>query len=253
MRTIPIVLSGGVVSQLAVSGRYFRLMTTTSAVDVDLMNRGRVVYEAVNVQAGFWAVPDGGYDGVRITSAAGQTIQVAVSNGNGGYDRATGDVNILPGSSIESITNPVKIQFHNGENFSYGTQNSSGGSANTYLLTQDGGYAYGANFATLTAQAANTPGTIFTPAANVNGAILWSLSQDVSSATAFHTSIIAKSGAAPANPADGDVLLITGGAAGAVTTLNLIRSVRIAAGKGLYCISNQAEGQRGTQACYSLL
>lgn len=101
MRTIPVELTAGVTARLEVVGRYFRLMSTVGPVAVDMMNRGRVVYEASNVQAGFWAIPEGGFDAIQITSATTQNVQIAVTNGNGGYDRSAGDVSILPGGSID--------------------------------------------------------------------------------------------------------------------------------------------------------
>jgi hypothetical protein len=93
MRTIPRVLAAGVVDRFEASGRYFRLMQTSSAVDVEFFKTGRSVYTASGVEAGFYALPDGGFDALQITSALSQTIKIALSDGTGGYDRSQGDVN----------------------------------------------------------------------------------------------------------------------------------------------------------------
>lgn len=111
MRTQPVVLAAGIVSEIALAARYFRLMATTGPVDVSLMQKGRVVYEAINVEAGFWAIPDGGFDGARITSATSQTIQIASTLGNGGYDRSAGSV---------QITNAVALAPADARWFKYG-------------------------------------------------------------------------------------------------------------------------------------
>ena len=106
MRTIPIVLAAGVVAEYAVSARYFRLMSTVGPVDVDLMQRGAVVYEATSVEAGFYAIPDGGFNSIRIRSAAAQVVQFAVSNGDGGYDRTVGSVSVVPREGGDLLYGP---------------------------------------------------------------------------------------------------------------------------------------------------
>lgn len=246
MRTIPRVLAAGVVDTYPVYGRYFRLMTTVGAVNVDLLRAGAVVYEAVNVQAGFYAIPEGGFDAIRILSGTLQTIQIAVTNGNGGYDRSTGDVNILPGSQVRNLDS-------NGNTMdSVGTFAAMTADMR-YLLTQDGGFSYGVAYASQTNLPAALAVNIFTGAANVNGAIVWSAGIITGAAGSNIVTMLAKA-TAPTGMVDGDVIA-QGLSLGANFGIGpvLPRPVRIAAGKGLWVISSVAETGSNRYATYSLL
>ena len=91
------------------TGRYIRLMESVGPVNLRVIQMGRVVYEAQAVEAGFYAMPDGGFDAVEIMTLAGpQLVKVAISDGNGGYDRYTGTVNLATATAI-SNTGPVPI------------------------------------------------------------------------------------------------------------------------------------------------
>ena len=87
--------------------------------------------------------------------------------------------------------------------------------------------------------AAATPLTIFTPAANVNGAIIWTAeSSDVSGSNNLQ-SFIAKN-APPANVYDGEIIALGKAgpfAANVGVTVELAQPQRIAAGLGFYFIS----------------
>lgn len=80
---------------------YFRLMESVEAVNIRFFNQGRAVYEATNIEAGFYAEPSGGFDAVEIETITNpQLVKIARSDGTGGYDRYTGTVNLAMATSI---------------------------------------------------------------------------------------------------------------------------------------------------------
>lgn len=97
---------------------------------------------------------------------------------------------------------------------------------------------------------ANTPMTIFTPAANANGAIVQSVVGFVNGASTV--SVIAKAGAAPTDPYQG-MLIATKMTAGATVDLTMPQKVRIPAGWGLYYIASAANENGNKGVSYTLL
>jgi hypothetical protein len=105
-----------------------------------------------------------------------------------------------------------------------------------------------------------TPLTIFTPAANTNGAIIWSaqLTDEPGAATQILETFIAKT-SAPTTVGDGEIILQSQHAAmvsgGRCFAASLAQPQRIAAGKGLYFISSVASlAGAGLRSCrYTLL
>lgn len=82
-------------------GRYFRLLDSVEPVHIRVMRQGRVIYTAQNIEAGFYTLPDGGFDEVEIIATNNpQRVKVALSDGTGGYDRYTGTVNMALATSI---------------------------------------------------------------------------------------------------------------------------------------------------------
>lgn len=118
----------------------------------------------------------------------------------------------------------------------------------------ESGIDYGASFKSSTLLAANTPETIFTPAANVNGAIVWTASAFSLSGGVTHAAFVAKN-SAPATTIDGDVL------SEHVAFVNtnhyackISRAIKIGPGKGLYYIPGYAETTTAIRmALYTLL
>jgi hypothetical protein len=113
------------------------------------------------------------------------------------------------------------------------------------VATLEDGYTYGGSFKSNTSLAANGVETIFTPAANVNGAILQSCRYSGQVASGYGIALIAKT-SAPANVLDGDVIAsndINVFASGSQIQVNmkLERPVSIPAGKGLYLITAAAD------------
>lgn len=87
--------------KLQIPGRYFRLLESIGKVRVRILKNGRVASEAENVEAGYWDMPDGGFDGVEIVSAAGpQLVKIGISDGTSGYDRYSGTVNLALATSV---------------------------------------------------------------------------------------------------------------------------------------------------------
>lgn len=115
---------------------------------------------------------------------------------------------------------------------------------NSLLTVAETGTLYGASYKSTTLMAANTPDTVFAPASNVNGAIVWNAQFITQNATTYGAGYLAKT-AAPASITDGDLILSTEHAAliGAnqACGATLPRPVKIAAGKGLYFLSTSAE------------
>lgn len=116
------------------------------------------------------------------------------------------------------------------------------------------GAAYGAAYKSTTAMAANTPDTVFAPASNVNGAIVWSACAIPGGVAAVLGAFVAKT-SAPANVLDGDVIHIAGSNGATYgQAAPMANPVFIAAGKGLYWIPNTAEsGTQLRQVLYTLL
>jgi hypothetical protein len=127
------------------------------------------------------------------------------------------------------------------------------------VSAQEYGITYGASYKSTTSMAANTPDTIFTPAANVSGAVLWRGSISTTAVSPYAGSIIAKA-SAPTTIIDGDVLASTESWVNSATqnafSFRFERPIRIAAGKGLYWIVNSAESASNIlqrAALYTLL
>lgn len=100
MRTISNTFSGAGSWQNAIPGRYFRLLGSSTPVDVNLYQRGVVVYQAEQVDVGFYTIPEGGFDRFEVVSAGAQTVKVAISNGQGGYDATNITSTVMLASTI---------------------------------------------------------------------------------------------------------------------------------------------------------
>lgn len=107
------------------------------------------------------------------------------------------------------------------------------------------------SFASLTTFVANTPLTIFTPAANVNGAIVWMA--EAGDSTAGTISFLAKA-SPPTTIIDGDVIAAGMDIATNRPVAKLVNPQRIAPGLGLYVISSTAGAVGSIKAArYTLL
>jgi hypothetical protein len=111
---------------------------------------------------------------------------------------------------------------------------------------------YNGSYANNGVFAANTAIQVVAPATNTNGLIVLTADLVAIGGAASLSSLIAKAGA-PANVADGDVLVIAHNLATNPQAGKLNRAVKVAAGKGLYFIANGASTNSLMSALYKLL
>lgn len=101
MRTFSETFAAGEAKKLNLVGSYFRLLTTSGAVDVKFLRQNMSVGDSASqVEAGYYAIPEGGFDAVELTSATAQTVKFAVTRGRGGYDRVIGDVTTILATTV---------------------------------------------------------------------------------------------------------------------------------------------------------
>lgn len=88
--TVQESLAAEVAKHIGLTGRYFRLLETSSPVSVVLTQNNMKVDELLEVEAGAWhEVPEGAEDFNKIilTSALAQDVKFVVTDGKSGYDR----------------------------------------------------------------------------------------------------------------------------------------------------------------------
>lgn len=230
MRSYQQTFGAGESKDFQIDAKFFFLFEALNAVTIQFWKGGaRSDDLALDVLAGFKVRPLKGFDRITITSSAAQTIKFFIATGEGDYDRLLGSIQLIGDVALNAAT---------------------------LAAMQNLGAVYGASYKSATAMAANTPDTVFTPAANTNGAIVHvaHFSQEV--ATGLNCSYVAKA-SAPANPLDGDVILspnavsLVAGSRG--NGGQLVRPIKIAAGKGLYFISAAAELIASRHVLYTLL
>ena len=77
-------------------GEQFHLLEADEPVDVTFYdNRNRPIEIWESMKGGFRHTIEEGFIQVRLESAIGQTVKIALTSGRGQYDRSQGDVNIL--------------------------------------------------------------------------------------------------------------------------------------------------------------
>lgn len=109
MQTKTQLVLAGVPWKVGGQGTYFRLLDSVEPVNVRLFRLGRVVYDAESVEAGFYSIPTGGFDAVEVSTTANpQQVRIAISDGTGGYDRYSGEVNLATAKSIIN-TGPMAV------------------------------------------------------------------------------------------------------------------------------------------------
>lgn len=118
------------------------------------------------------------------------------------------------------------------------------------------GMSYGASYKSTSALVANTGDVVFSPGANVNGAVIWAAGFLHQETVAAGISLVAKA-SAPASIVDGDVLLQTQNFTNAASNFEcgaLPNPVFVAAGKGAYFIAAAASNTAALRsALYTLL
>lgn len=88
--TVEEALSAGVAKHVGLTGRYFRLMESSSPLNIVLTRAGRPQDSLQGVEAGVaHRVPEGDedFDKIILTSALAQTVKFVVTDGHTSYDR----------------------------------------------------------------------------------------------------------------------------------------------------------------------
>lgn len=175
-------------------------------------------------------------------SGVDQLVTLSLSEGGQiGSAKVSGNVSIAGTANVAVVGNPAVTLLNNGPG------------APVYIV--DKGSSYGASYKSNTPLAANTPETVFAPAANSHGAIVHAAMFYSSHASNSQPVFIAKS-SAPTGTLDGDVILSPDSVAVASSRefcASLKNPLRIQAGKGLYFIAGAAESLAQRSALYTLL
>jgi len=219
LRDSTVKLLSGAPEDFPADGNYLRISKALYPVIVEVGNND--VYKLEPGQDVTYPV-DEGFTRIRVTTTAPVDDLVTITIGN----------NVKVGSVV--IAGQVSLA------------GNLAGITSTIKAVSDG-QVYGGAFRSVALLAANTPEVIFTPAANVNGAIIHSAQfvEIINAAPyAANGAFLAKN-AAPASVTDGDGVLsadnVTTGASWQSVGGSLKNPVRVAAGKGLYYISSQAQ------------
>lgn len=88
--TVTESLSAGVAKHVGLTGRYFRLLESSSPLNIVLTQHGRKAEDLISVEAGVaHRIPEGAddFDKIILTSAIAQTVKFVVTDGNTVYDR----------------------------------------------------------------------------------------------------------------------------------------------------------------------
>lgn len=233
---ISVPFNAGESKLFAISGQYFELIDATDPIDVLLSDVNGAQRGVMRSAEASFNLKDTDFATVQLYSATAQTIRFAYGTGEAGTRRAAGAVSIVGdvGLSPATLAALESIDLN--------------AATITSLLRPE---LPTGTWASSAAMVANTAVNIFTAAANVNGAILLDASAKETSAANATMSIVAKA-TAPANCADGQILLIGGPSyfSGSSTYQNLVlpQSIRIAPGLGLFYITDQATtGFRGAR------
>lgn len=224
---------------------FFRLLSTVGPITVEFYYQGREIAERVDVEAGyaeqFRTVQ---FDRVDITSATVQTVQWETALGSEiRYDRGAATISGAVDLNAATLTALESVDLN----------------ANTIneLNRPLVGNGFFSDNAVLTA---NTPLTVFTPGANVNGAVILSAYISwVDSANSPSQVFICKS-SAPVNTIDGAVVLSSklevSGAGQYSGNGTITYPQYVNPGQGLYFISGlnvQAGGLNNRYCRYRLL
>lgn len=215
---ITVGLAAGDNKVFAMSGTYFELIDCPNTVDVFLQDfNGVQKARLIGASASFFS-DDVEFGVIQISSSTAQTVKFAYGSGKTGTRRTTGSM---------AITNTPTVALQ---------------AADAALIRRP--ELPGANWKDNSTMAVNTPLTIFSPGSNVNGAIIWTAEAFDTNAAAFPAQAFIAKASAPVSNIDGEVVaqslpgaLISGSAA---SYIKKEVPTRIAAGLGLYFISNVA-------------
>lgn len=218
--------------QINGEGDFFRLLLTTSPVNIDFYFQGREIAERLEVEAGFAEqFRTIKFDRVDIVSPLAQTVQFETALGSEiRYDR--GAASITGTVALDGATLAALEQIN--------------ARPETGLL----------NWNSSATMAANTPLTVFAPGANTNGAIIY-MAQAGDRMAGNSVQVFIGKTSAPTTVTDGDIIAQTTPVAGGGDLIiggNMAIPQHIAAGVGLYFISGLAGTAGFVRSCrYRLL
>lgn len=172
MRTYSLTFSGQ--QRFNTPGRLFRLLSTVNPVTVELYRNGAVVSIAEDVEAGFWAKEDKGFDAVEIITGAAELVKFLIGESDAGLDRTVGTVEVsnLPAEQGAATQDAPEVTNVSG-------QLLAANAARRLLIVQNN-HATGNIFVTMDGSAATlangikiTPGSlilldVFTPSGAIN-------------------------------------------------------------------------------------
>lgn len=232
--------------EFVVTAHYFELLATVNPVDIKIYGRdGVVLADDRQVESGYFHERHGlaAFERIEITTGGNEAVKWIISDGTSG-NRKAADV-IDRAARLLGIVYGALGQI---------AQAAIGGI--NALVTTPRGFIYGASYASTTAKAANTPDTVFSAAANVNGAIVWDARFISSISASSPTCAYLAKTSAPATILDGDPIVIEDfepSTAGFYGGGSLKNPVFIAADKGLYYISTGGDLTTQRSVLYTLL
>jgi len=237
-------ISGNTAAVLPIAGNFLYIDQDPQNVGfatVRFVDNNSVLDTPIAVGPGStWKVP---FTGLLIENAAqgGKRLRIIYSV----------DVDAVPGINAQVVINgAVGVQ---------GPRAINGAPvlADLPVLIRDVGTNYGASYKSNAALAANTSDTVFSAAANVNGAIVWeAYAMSENAGAALQSIAWAAHTAPPNNVVVGDVLASNDSSALTAALFVMFASLRtprfIPAGKGFYFTGNVAEAAAMRSATYTL-
>lgn len=277
-RYINQVFASGVPTVVPVGGRFFRVLGNVNPFVLEVGFGGQYAAKLEDAVTGDWGRCREGQDAftsLRITAGGAETIKILITDGEIGRDSANLDVSdraarLLGVADVSDkaarllgivygTLGQVAQQLLNGVNAlvvackgTLGTlaQLAVGG-VNAAQFT-DAGIVYGASFATVTPLGAGGTNNPVTPAANVNGLMVWRAELQTGAAVANQVGFVAKA-SAPGNAADGVPIVGCAHVAGTNGASKLEGPVFIPAGLGLYFFAAAAETCCYRRVLYTVL
>jgi hypothetical protein len=238
MQTYQQTVAGAQTIQLNVTGRYFTILLTSLGLNVRFFKNSKKkdLGDIKNLLSGLevWFEVGDEFDRVEIDTFGADTIQIGIGNGQARYNRSQGNVAVTNTANV-LVANPI---------------------ANPVIIV-DKGDSYGANYKSTTTLAALAPDVVFTAAANVNGAIIQRVSYSSWHATSGGFGAFIAKATAPTTLIDGDVICSADSISFIGTQQEdsgkLEAPIKIAAGKGLYFMTDLAESRALRSVLYTFL
>lgn len=224
MQTHPLNLTAAApATSINISGRAFRYLSGTSAGD------SRIIVKPENGNE--MELKPG--QGFKLGGEVGRWFVKSVD----GASEITGTLNIGSGEFEDNNVLLSGTVSTNATVVNQPTVNLAAGSK-----VQEEIIAYTGSYAGRSNAAINTAVVIVTAAANVNG-ITVNFAGIEDRPAGEDSSFLAKEGAVPASPHDGDILLFSKGVASPTLIQKMQEKIKIPAGRGLYFIANHGNGQ----------